>query len=122
MERAHNDSLVEPHDGAFRHCCDRRQASWLTRQTALAKEIPLPMEGDHGFLSLFGYDADLDFALLNVKDRIRWLALPEDSLTLSIFRNSPSPACGGEKRFDVEGGFLCSRDGFLLCFHDIGFH
>jgi hypothetical protein len=111
MERAHNDSLVESHDGTFRHCRDRRQAQWLARQAAFAEKISLAVKGDDSFLSLFGYDADLDFTLLNVKDGIRRFALPKDLLTLSIVRNGPATVCGGEKRFDVE-------DGFLLCFHD----
>src|SRR5271163_4944797 len=103
MKHAHNGGLVEPHDDAFRHCHYRRQAQLLARQTALAEEIPDPVAGDYRFLSLFGYYADLDVALLNEKDGIRRIALPEDLLILSIFGNGPATVNGGEKRFDVEG-------------------
>src|ERR1700681_51751 len=44
MEHPHSGRFVEPHDYTFRHCCRSRQAPWLTCQTALAKEILLPMD------------------------------------------------------------------------------
>jgi len=61
------------------------------------------MEGNDCLLPLFGYDADLDIALLNVEHGIRWIPLREDDLVLLIVRYSPAPVHGGEKRFDVEG-------------------
>jgi hypothetical protein len=42
------------------------------------------VEGDDCFLARLGDDADLDLALLNVKDGIRWVALREDFLILAI--------------------------------------
>src|ERR1700730_11911599 len=103
MEHAHHGFFVEPHDYAFRHCCDCRQAPWLTRQTALAKEILLPMDCDDCFLPQVRKDGDLDLAVLNVKDSIRQISLREDGLILLISRYGPAPVHGGEKRFDVEG-------------------
>ena len=111
MEHADDRRFVEPHDGAFCHCRGCRQAQWLARQTALANEIPLPMDCDNGFLPPFGDNADLDLALLNVKDRIRRVPLQEDLFALSIRRYGPAPVHGGKKRFDIEGQLP-------LCFHE----
>ena len=47
----------------------------LRGQTSLAEEIVGTQNCDHGFFALLGDDGDLGFALLNVKNRIRRLAL-----------------------------------------------
>jgi len=50
MEHAHDGCFVEPHNDAFGHRRDGRQAPWLAGQTALAKEISRPMDSDNRFL------------------------------------------------------------------------
>jgi hypothetical protein len=67
-EHAHNGGFGESHYCAIRHCRGRRQAQWLTIQTALAEKISLAMDGDNRFLSLIGADGDLNLAFPYVKD------------------------------------------------------
>jgi len=102
MEHADDRRFVEPHDGAFCHCRGCRQAQWLARQTALANEIPLPMDCDNGFLPLFGDNADLDLALLNVKDRIGGVALGKNDLAFLIDRYRLAVPHFGEKGFRIK--------------------
>jgi hypothetical protein len=44
-------------------------------QTSFAKKMTGPQDCNHRFLALLGNDGELDFALLNVKDRARNLTL-----------------------------------------------
>ena len=44
-------------------------------QTSFSKKVPRTDNGDHRFLALRGNDGELDIAFLNVKDRVRNLAL-----------------------------------------------
>ena len=106
VEHAHDGRLFDPHDDAFRHRRDRRQAQRLSGQAALAEEVPLPVERDDRFLPLLGDDADLDLALLNVKDGIRRVALREDFLILAIVRYGPPAVHGAEEGFHVERLFF----------------
>ena len=70
MEHAHDGCFVEPHDDAFGHCRDCRQAPGLARQTALAEEIPLRVDCDDRFLPLLRNDGDFDFAFLDEENRV----------------------------------------------------
>jgi hypothetical protein len=55
----------------------------------------LVVQGNDRFLPQLVYDGDLDLALLNVKDRIRRVALRVDFLLRLIRRYGPSPVSRG---------------------------
>ena len=59
------------------------------------------MEGDNRLLAVLGYDADLDLALLDVKDGIRLVPLGEDSLIFAITRYGPALVHGVEEVFTL---------------------
>jgi len=44
-------------------------------ETSLAKKVTRPQNSNDCFLAPFGNDGELDLALLDVKDRVRNLAL-----------------------------------------------
>jgi hypothetical protein len=52
----------------------------VTIHAAFAKELAWLQNPDHGFLALLGQDSKLDLAFLNVKNRVRDIALPENVL------------------------------------------
>jgi hypothetical protein len=78
----------------------------LAIETAFAKELTGLQNCDDRFLALIGYDDDLDPAFLDVKNRIRDVALGENDLILSVFRyRFPGPDLG-EKRFGLNPFFV----------------
>jgi hypothetical protein len=107
---AHVDEwLSSNYDDAFRHSRDCRQAKPLADQTSLAKELPFSVQGNDCFLARFGYDVDLDLALLNVKDGIRPVALREDFLILAIGVYGPPAVRPAEEGIHVERLFFLFR-------------
>jgi hypothetical protein len=52
----------------------------LRRKTSLTTEFTLPQNSDHGFLSLFGDNGQFNLAPLNIKNRLRLIALRKDDL------------------------------------------
>ncbi len=54
----------------------------MSVQAALAEEVPVPVKRDDRLLALLGDDADLDLALLDVKDSLPSVSLREDRLPL----------------------------------------
>ena len=73
-------SLVIAVITAFFHRRRGRDAQCMAIEAALAEELARFQNSDDRFLALLGNDCELDPALLNVKNRIRRLALREDDL------------------------------------------
>jgi hypothetical protein len=105
-EHAHDGRFVEPHNDAFHHRLGRRQAQRVAVEAAFAKKVPLVVQSNDRFLPRLVYDAGLDPAFLNVKDRIRPVALRLDFLLGLIRRYGPSLVNGAEEGLHVERNFL----------------
>jgi hypothetical protein len=74
----------------------------MTRQASLAAEFVRPMNRDNGFFAVFGNHRDSEFAFMNVKNRIRRIALREDNLIFSISGYGLSFASLRKEGSDVE--------------------
>jgi hypothetical protein len=81
-------------------------AKRLAGQASLAKEVLSSVQGNDCFLARFRPDADLDLAILNVKDSISAVALRENFLILAIGRNRPSAVHAAEEGIHVERLFF----------------
>ena len=98
----HHRLLFDSHELAIRHGSARAHAESLAGQRAFAKEIPFTQYANRRFLADLGYDGQLHFALLDIEDRVRHIALPEYDL---LFRNRhgfPALANRRKKRAGVE--------------------
>ena len=62
-----------------------------------------PPDCDNGFLALLGCDGDFDLAFVDVKNRIRGVALCVERLIRSVMRYAPFGALLCEKAYDVKG-------------------
>jgi hypothetical protein len=65
----------------------------LAGQASLAEEVAFSVQRNDCFLTRVGYNADLDLALLDLKNGVRRVALREDLLVFAVGRNGP-PAVG----------------------------
>jgi hypothetical protein len=107
MDHADNRRFLQSHDDGVRHGRDRRYALHLPHQTSFTKEIIRSKKCDDGFLALFRNDGDLNFAFLDVEDRIRGVSLGKDDLLLGVLTNAAALTNLGEKRFrSVSGAIL----------------
>jgi hypothetical protein len=71
-------------------------------ETPLAKKVTRFQNSNDCFLAPLGNDGELDLALLDVKNRVRNVALRKNNLILLIFRYCFSIANLGEKYFGIE--------------------
>ena len=126
MDHAQDRRLVEPHDNGVCHDRNGGDTLRLPGEAALAEELVRSKNGDDGFLALLGDDGELHFALLDVKDRVRRVALRKDDLAFAEFGNAAAVADTGEKRFWIECGpalrrhDLTYRTKHTLCDDDFG--
>jgi hypothetical protein len=73
---------------------------------ALAKELARSQNADDGFLALFRDDNNLDPTTLNVKNRVRRVALRENDLILVECNNGLSFANLGEKFLGIKSRLI----------------
>ena len=66
-----------------RRCDPQRMAI----QTSFAEKVIMFQNSHDGSLAPLGNDSELDLALLDIKNGVRRIALPEDNLILSIIGN-----------------------------------
>jgi hypothetical protein len=59
-----------------------------------AKKLIRAKQRDRGFLSLFGYDRDFDFALFDIEHCVCCSALQKNYLVLTVIRNGTILGCG----------------------------
>jgi hypothetical protein len=102
MERGDHGRLCYASNHAFSHRGARCNAQNVAIQAAFAKKISRSQNGDYGFPSLLGNNRDLELSLLEVKDRVRDVALREDDLILLVFGYRLSVADLGEEPLGVE--------------------
>jgi hypothetical protein len=76
---------------------------------ALAEELPGLQNRNDGFLALLGKDRQLDPAFLNVKHRIRGVALLEHVLVLLEFENRLSGSDFRKECLRIELIIVCRR-------------
>ena len=69
------------------HCGCGRDSQRMTVHAAFAKELTGAQNPDHSLLVLLGYDREFDLALLNVKHRVRDVALRENVFILFKFED-----------------------------------
>ena len=113
MQAAYHRILFNPDDRTLRHRACGRQVRRLPGQASLAEKLPGLLDRDDSLFALLRYNGDLDLALLNVKDRIGGVPLPEDGfLPLVLHNGSPGPnRC--EERLGIESlNFLARHPGF----------
>src|SRR5437016_250103 len=90
MEHPDHCFFLQSKDGALGHRCRRGHAKRLSREASFTKEISAPQDCDDRFLPPRGEDRQLHLALLDVKHRVRGIALREDDGFLLIpFGGSP---------------------------------
>src|SRR3984893_18234264 len=90
-------------------------------QTSFAKKMTGSQDCNDRFLALLGNDREFDLALLDVKNRVRYLSLGKNNLILSVLGNRFSFAHLGEKRLGVKRGFnSLPHKGSLFLFHKGG--
>jgi hypothetical protein len=82
---------------------------------AFTKELFGSQYSDYRFLALIGQDSHLDLAFLNVKRRVRDIALREHILILLKFQYGLSGSNVGKKDLSVKHGFAWARHANLLC-------
>src|SRR5690349_10954146 len=86
--------------------------------TSFSEKMTRSYDCNHRFLALLGNNSELDLALLDVKNRVRGLALRKYDLILPIFGYRFSFAHLGEKCFGIKRGFnSLPHKGSLFLFH-----
>src|ERR1700722_20312770 len=91
---ARNQALIDR-----RSRCDPQR---MTVQTSFAKKVVRFQNTYDCFLAPLGNDGKLDLALLDVKNRVRRIALPEHNFILSIIVNGSTAIYLREKHFGIE--------------------
>src|ERR1700730_12473928 len=94
--------LRDRRDDAIFYRCRRRDAQRVTVHASFAKELAGLQDCDDRFLALLRHDSKLDLAPLNVKNRVRDIALLEHMLVLVKFEHCFPRAHLGEKYFGVK--------------------
>jgi hypothetical protein len=102
MDHPDNGSLIHAHNNGLDHGSDGRYALRLASKAGFTEELVRIEYGDDSFLSLLGYDSDLDLASLDVEDRICRITLREYDLILAVRRNASAFADLGEKGLWIE--------------------
>ena len=102
MECADDCILFNPHDFAFRQGRRVSNALGLPSETSLAAKFIRPENCNHSLLAAFRNDRDFELALLDIKNRIRSVALREDCLALAVFGNRSPLANFGEEVFRIK--------------------
>src|SRR5258707_1404460 len=74
----------------------------LPSQPSLATKIAGSKYCNNRFFPPFGKHGQLNLALLDVENCIRWLALRKDNLISSVDSYRPSSVCFGDQGFRVE--------------------
>src|SRR6266849_8236795 len=74
-------------------------------EASFAKKVTRSEDCNDRFLALLGNDGELDLALLDVKNRVRYLSLRKNNLILPIFGYRFSLAHVGEKYLWIKRGF-----------------
>jgi hypothetical protein len=74
----------------------------VSGKASLAEELVCPKNGDDRFLALLGYDGELHFALLDVKDGVCGVTLRKYDLVLAVLTHVMPIVDLGEKRLWVE--------------------
>src|SRR6185503_17285869 len=97
--------LAHPYDLALGHGLGGRQTQRLADQAALAEELARLQDPDHRLLALLGRDHDLDLALLDIEDRVRFSRLREDYLLAAQVGHGVSTIRVCEKHLGIESGF-----------------
>src|SRR5712671_457518 len=102
VEKADHRRFLQPHDLGFLNCFGRRHAKGLPSQASLATKIADSKYCNNRFFPPLGKNSQLNLALLDVENSIRWLALRKDNLISSVGGYRPSPVRFGEQGFRVE--------------------
>src|SRR5450631_249929 len=112
MERGHHGRLGYASDHAIVHCPSRCNAQPMAVEASFTEKVTGSQNGDHGFFSLFGNHRELEFALLDIENRVRGVALRKNNLILLIFRYRFSLTDPGEKFLGIKRqlAFLCHED------------
>src|SRR6266850_3371817 len=104
VEKADHRRFLQPHDLGFLNCFGRRKAKGLPSQASLAAKISGSQYCNNRFFPSLGKHSQLNLALLDVENSIRWRALREDNLISSVGGYRSSSVCFGEQGFGVEWG------------------
>src|SRR5260370_1905830 len=101
VEKADHRRFLQPHDLGFLNCFGRRNAKGLPSQASLATKIAGSKYCNNRFFPPFGKHGQLNLALLDVENSIRWLALRKDKLISSVDSYLPASLSFGQPRFRV---------------------
>src|SRR5580658_6389768 len=93
--------------------CDAQR---MAIETSFAEKMARPQDAHDRFLASLGNDGELDLAFLDVKDRVRDVALRKNNLTRPIIGNGSSAVYSREKRFGIERDLLFASHGWRLFF------
>src|SRR5258707_15041034 len=110
VEKADHRRFLQPHDVGFLNCFGRRKAKGLPSQASLAAKISGSQYCNNRFFPSLGKHSQLNWALLDVENIIRWRALLEDNLIPSVQGSRSSSVCFVEQGLGAEwGGGCCFR-------------
>ena len=115
VKRNHHCLLVNAHKFAVRHGGCRLHAYKLSDQATLSEKISLAQYAQGCFLANLGYHSEPNPALLDVKDCVSRVSLPEDGPFLGNSHNLSILADRRKKFPQVESAIVLGQRGW--CYH-----
>ena len=101
VKRAHHGLFFDPRELALCHRGCRSHAKRLACQGSFSEEIAVTQDANRRFLAGLGDDGQLYFALLDIENRVRRVALREDGV---LFRNlNRLPALANRRKETCRG-------------------
>src|SRR5258708_30796324 len=115
MKGGDHRCFLDCRDQAIFHRRRGSDAKRMTIHAAFAEELAALWNCDNGFLALLGHDSELDPTFLNVKHRVRDLALLEHMLILVKFEDRFPKSDFGEKNLRIKLVISWLSHRSLLC-------
>jgi hypothetical protein len=73
-----------------------------TGQASFAEKVTWTQQSNNRFFALLGYDREFDLSVLDVKQRIRRVALGEDPAVLPVVLYCSTFTNGGKEEFGIK--------------------
>src|ERR1700733_9373483 len=106
MQSSNHCRFGDARNQAFIARCSRCDPQRMAIQTSFAKKVIRSKDAHDRFLAVLRNDGELYFAPLDVKNRVRFVALRKNNLAPLIFGYRFPIAHFGEKCFRLESGLL----------------
>lgn len=106
VKRFHHDFLINSQNSAIGNGTRRPRAQPLSRHAAFTEKIAFSQYSNRRFLAIAGYDSKLDFALLDIEDRVGGVTLRENSLLLREVQSFPTVTDRREESMRIESSLF----------------